>query len=917
MREKLLDRLALATVRKPWLVAVTILLFTILTGFLAERLELKMSYTNLMPKDHPKVLELNRIIKEYDGASTMIVVAQGSEENLKAFAEALVPALNTPTLKPLIKAVDYRLPTDFIQRHGLMLMKTEDLEKLKPIFTPTSLVELTRGINDALEQEYTQSETRISTREKEMGALRFLDQLDRWVNANLRGLQNPSDSLAVQSAVDALTIGDPYYLSWDRRTMVIQIHPTFTMLDVEKSLLASDSLDAVLARLAPKYHVETGATGSIVLTRDEYQAVMNDSMIITILALVAIVVLFMISFRMLGSPLLALITLVIGIIWAMGLAWVLVGSLNIMTSMMAVLLAGLGIDFSIHVIALFTERRQAGDDLETALRYTLKRSGGGIITGALTSAAAFLTMVISTTQGMRELGLVLGVGIIMTMAASLTVLPLLLVWYDRLTGKKYTQSRSPRDLRFHRLGKMAEVMDRNRKPAAVFLVLLTLWLGWEGSHITMDYNYLNMEPEGLTSIKMQDVLIDRFDISSDFALVTASSLAEADSLTRIAKNMSTVGMVQSITEFLPPPREQMRRAQLVFSIRRAAQQPIPPLRFTATEREAWLQELYRLEDNIMELQDLAFSGGQDKVFLKSAFLTGVAQVPEEEMSVEEKELISELKEVLGTDIYHGSLSRLIALVENNTDPAGLAVWQASLMPRYRARVVAMADPTPIRLRDLPLNLRLQMVGKSGDSFLISIFPRANVWDLQFLKRFCQHADHISPRSTGMPPIFNLLVPLVAQDGKRATLIAVGLIFLLLLADFKKLKLAFLGMIPLAAALVWTVGIMHLTGMQFNIVNVMIIPMIVGIGIDDGVHIIHRMLVDPSHSVRAVFSSTGRAIMLTTLTTMLAFGSLKFATYRGLGSAGMAAFIGVGACFVATVVILGTLLRVALEGKAER
>ena len=78
----------------------------------------------------------------------------------------------------------------------------------------------------------------------------------------------------------------------------------------------------------------------------------------------------------------------------------------------------------------------------------------------------------------------------------------------------------------------------------------------------------------------------------------------------------------------------------------------------------------------------------------------------------------------------------------------------------------------------------------------------------------------------------------------------------------------------------------MTGLQMTMLSIMAIPMIMGIGIDVGVHVIHRYQIEDNTAHNAVFSSTGRAVLLTSLTTMLYFGSLWFAVYRGLGSMGI-------------------------------
>ena len=117
----------------------------------------------------------------------------------------------------------------------------------------------------------------------------------------------------------------------------------------------------------------------------------------------------------------------------------------------------------------------------------------------------------------------------------------------------------------------------------------------------------------------------------------------------------------------------------------------------------------------------------------------------------------------------------------------------------------------------------------------------------------------------------------------------------------------MAMVPLAAGAVWMVGLMKLTGQQFTVVNVMGLPMILGIGIDDGVHIVHRWIAEGKNRVFVVFASTGKAILLTTLTTMFAFGSLVFSIYRGFGHLGAALFVGVAACFLTTILIVSGII----------
>jgi len=105
------------------------------------------------------------------------------------------------------------------------------------------------------------------------------------------------------------------------------------------------------------------------------------------------------------------------------------------------------------------------------------------------------------------------------------------------------------------------------------------------------------------------------------------------------------------------------------------------------------------------------------------------------------------------------------------------------------------------------------------------------------------------------------------------------------------------MVPLIFGIIMMVGIMGIFNIQITLLNIMAIPLIIGIGIDDGVHLLHRYKIEGNGAITSVFRSTGKAIIITSLTTMISFGSLVFATYRGYGSLGTALFIGVGACLL--------------------
>jgi predicted RND superfamily exporter protein len=220
----------------------------------------------------------------------------------------------------------------------------------------------------------------------------------------------------------------------------------------------------------------------------------------------------------------------------------------------------------------------------------------------------------------------------------------------------------------------------------------------------------------------------------------------------------------------------------------------------------------------------------------------------------------------------------------------------------------MASSEPIRLRDLPESILDRYSNTDRSQFLVTVFPAGSVWkDAAFLHRFVDDLETITDKATGMPPVFLALIDMIGRDGQNAMLLTLIIVYLLLCLDFRNLLHALMAMLPLITGLFWMVGLMKLTGQQFTVMNVMGLPMILGIGIDDGVHIVHRWIAEGRTNIRTVFASTGKAILLTSLTTMLGFGSLIFSVWRGFAHLGAALFVGVGACFLTTVLFLSGIL----------
>jgi predicted RND superfamily exporter protein len=690
--------------------------------------------------------------------------------------------------------------------------------------------------------------------------------------------------------VDKLLFGEPYFLSYDKEALILNAIPDFSMMDADLLVTGADAAQAIVDDLLKDYpDVKAGLTGMIAIGRDEMVYSAQSLGYTTVIAMIAILLLLMISFRMWVAPIFAIANLLVGLVWAVGTVAIVVGQLNMMTQMMAVILLGLGIDFSIHIISGFTERRAAGDSIAEAMEKTFLKSGKGILTGAITTTCAFLTLVISHSRGMKEMGLATGTGLLAILLATMLFLPSLLVFRERRLDKKHERKKDikqivQRDISFRFLGRTGEWLSKHYIFTILASIVISSLLIWSASNINFDYNYMNIEPKGLTSITLQDTVLDKFDLSMDYALVLTDNVKQSRELSTSYRELGPVAITEDISLYLPSEEQQQKRIPLIAKIREKIQSTAIKQTMLQGDLTILSSEIDRLQMNIMEIQDMAFLGGQDKVDNKCKEIVGDPENPNS------RNIIREFRQLLEENIPAAA--------------KGLSKFQQNFAPYFKKSVIKMSSAESIRQDELPVSILDRYSNKRRDQFLVTVFPAGNLWqDAELLKKFADDLERVSDKATGMPLVFRALIEIIGRDGRNAVLLTLVIVFLLLWVDYRNPGHSLMAMIPLALGVFWMVGFMHLTGMKLTIMNFMGLPMIIGIGIDYGVHILHRWRHEGRGKIRIVYSSTGKAILLTSLTTMLAFGSLVFSIWRGFGQLGGALFLGVGACFLTTVIVL--------------
>ena len=630
---------------------------------------------------------------------------------------------------------------------------------------------------------------------------------------------------------------------------------------------AADELRRIIARVRDGHAgVSIGLTGIPVMEDDEMRASQTSMVWASGLSMAAVILVIIAGFGGVRHALMANGVLAIGMAWAFAWATASVGHLNILSVTFTVTMIGVGIDYGTYYVGRYLEQRRQGMDCEEALLETSGRVGPGILTGAITTAVAFFAAAMTSFAGVAELGMIAGGGIVLCCAAELLVLPAVLAIVDR----SFLGRTIPQPVPVH-----AWLAPIFRHPRIVILGGVACTMAMTGGlhELRYDHNLLNMQPEGLESVEIEKKLLEECDQSVWYALSIADSREQL--LERKAKLVALPGVerVDEIASLLPVDEELKRPLIERIRGRLAALPERPP--------EIPVDRLDALGETLAWAQTEASKrpGG-----LRTAWHLERAR--------------DSLRRKGPEECY-----RAIAAFQQRA--AG------DLLSRLHA-LAGVADPEPPALADLPPSLVERFVGSSG-RHLLKIYGRGDIWNFESLEKFVRDVRSVDPRATGNP--------VQAYEGSRemkrsyeqAGLYSLVVILAVLWLDFRSVKHALLAALPLALGLLQTFGLMGLVGIDLNAANLIGVPLILGIAVDYGVHIVHDALERPGPY--RISASTANSVLVDALTTILGFGALMVASHRGLESLGRLLTLGVTTCTVTSLVFLPALLNVIPCGPA--
>ncbi len=671
----------------------------------------------------------------------------------------------------------------------------------------------------------------------------------------------------------------PVALSWEdlvlegssfdaRRRRVLVAEP---ILDYDRLLPAGPAIRAVREAaaelgLTPERGVRVRVTGYPALNDEEMRGLVSDVGVAGAVSFAFVGLLLVVALGWGRFVAAAAGALAVGLVWTAAFAAGAVGQLNLVSIAFAVLFIGLGADFAIHLGLHLVDESRGEPAPDRALGLATRDVGAALLLCTLTTAIGFWAFVPTDYRGVGELGLIAGFGMIAIFVLTLTLLPALLGasrpgppreagLEGRLRGRVtgFAEARPKVVLGVTAVGVLASLAAL---PSARF-----------------DSNVVALRDPGTESVQAFEDLLE--GESSPWTIEVLTRDAEDTRLRarRIAE-LATVQSTRTLADYVPA--EQEEKLEILADVALLFDAPAAPSTAEPPEPAAQVAALGRLA-GVLEVAAL---GGDSQLGASANRL-------------------------------HDELRRFLDHVEGAPAPAEeLARLERVLLstfPERMERLKRALAAEPVALGDLPRSLVSRLRAADG-SERIQVFPREDLTDAEALARFVADVRSVEPRATGLPVSVVEFGRYTAASLREAFLGALAAIALLLFALWRRPGDVALALAPVTAAALLTVGSMAALGRPFNFANVIVLPLLLGVGVDSGIHLVRRARRSPGAVLGD--TATARAVLYSSITTLVSFGSLALARHRGVASLGVLLVVGMLWTLACNLVMLPALLAAA-------
>lgn len=623
-------------------------------------------------------------------------------------------------------------------------------------------------------------------------------------------------------------------------------------------------------------------TGTPALGTDEISLVAEQAGVYAVGAsLIAVTTLLFYSMRSPQLVAATLIPLVFGLAWTTAFATAAIGHLNLVSLAFAVLFIGLGVDFGIHFALRYRERIDEGHESSSALTAAGRDVGGSLSLCATTTAIGFYAFIPTDYSGVAELGMIAGTGMFISLFATLLLAPAFLSrWPAKArTAAAIATATDP--------GAWPIVDIPSRYPGTVVGVALVVAIGAATTlpQVYFDPDPLKVRDPTTESVRtLTDLLLDSPDPPWTIQIML-DSLAEADRVADEVGKMESVSRTVTLSTFVPSEQDEkieiLDDLSFFFGplVAYGEEQPEP------TSGEAAIAAVEALKASMKTRVDL----GKDGI-----------------------EMIDGMKRL------EGSLDRFLARVRSsaNRDREVLEFEQSMLgeLPGWISQLQKALLAQVVEVDDLPVELRARYVAPDGRA-RVEIFPAGDLSERGALEAFVDSLQQFEPTSGGYAVEIIESGRAIVLALQQAFSTALAIVAALLLLLWRSVRDTAIVLSSLLFAALMTAAATVTLGLPFNFADVIVLPLLLGIGVDSGIHLVHRHRLG-DHGGAILRTSTARAVLFSALTTISSFGSLGFSTHMGIASLGKLLTTGMVFMLIANLVFLPALLALVDRREAK-
>lgn len=853
-------------------------------GFLgARRLGIDQELRAMLPDDAASVVRLDAAAERLGNQSDLYIsIRSPSRAANLAFGATIAAALAE---RPDIRYVLFHRDASFFRDHALLYARLGDLLELRSQVIATIQARVRRELSAFGDDEPDAGGERLDVDEAELRRRYHLED------------------------------APPEYFEGDEgRLIVVRARPSRPNTDLAFARALFTEVNAAIARADPTAHhpeMEVKINGSYATHSRLASTLQRDIIKGSLVAFSLLLLTVALYFRGLRAVPLVLTPLLISAVVALAFAALVFVKLNLVSAFIFAVQLGLGIDFGTHMLARYREELGRGLTPREAIAAATATTGVSTAGGALSTAFAFLLLVLAEFRGFTQFGLVAFVGILVAYVATILVLPALVLLLDRVWPWR-TRPRPPAPPR----PPAALAADAPRRVPLLALGVIAGCLG--------------LAALGASTLPQ---LGFEYDLGK---LGVPDTRSEAE-LARGREFRRAVDPIQStdptivLTADRAQTRELHRQLEAILRLKRAeiaAMTGLPPLSpdpepsgpapeppapakpadpdededdedFEPEPDDPRFVELARLAaDHAViapEIRALIDRYAPERLREMDDLLVSVLSIYSfiPDLQAEKLLVIRDIRERIAKK--RGSLSA--------ADRDKLATWE-----RY------LEVDRPIDVPDLPAWVQAQFTDMEGQiGHFVALWPRGETADYVQAKRVYEAFFTLESSAGPVPAVANYfvipeIVDTIRLDGPRVMLSVFGVLIVTALLLFRSALHAFYVLLTVAVALLWLAGVFALLDWKLNLFNLIALPLLIGMGQDDSLHIIHRYREEGPGSLPRVLRETGGAVFLTTLTTVIGFSSMLFVQHQGLRSLGWTTVIGMVLCLLSSVLLIPACLR---------